>query len=187
MLHMVLKNKLSLEKVALHLPPLPSEYQGVSGATFQAFTFDESVGKEVCAVFFDDPQFSRELSALKPFQLNAAAGVKPTTAGAIGYIIWSMSGPLGHMADYEYMLNPFEQDTLDLLSAVANQSHIKAIVIDSSSGEVVGFYELENSFDFGLLAENMSVVADKWPEANFALTREALRLEFSVKALKAGT
>ena len=127
---MIIKNKLSLGKVALHLPPLPSEYQGASGATFQAFTFDESVGKEICVVFFDDPQFSRELSALKPFQLNAASGMKPTTAGAIGYIIWSMSGPLGHMVDYEYMLNPFEQETHDLLSAVANQSHIKAIVID---------------------------------------------------------
>ena len=184
---MIIKNKLSLEKVALHLPPLPPEYQGVSGATFQAFTIDESVGKEICAVFFDDPQFSRELSALKPFQLNAVSGVKPTTAGAIGYIIWSMSGPLGHMADYEYMLNPFEQETLDLLSALANQSHIKAIIIDSSSGEVVGFYQLENDFDFGGIAEKMSFVADKWPEANFAVTREALRMEFTLEALKAGT
>jgi hypothetical protein len=183
---MILKNKLSLEKVALHVPPLPPEYQGVSGATFQPFTFDESVGKEICAVFFDDPQFSRELSALKPFQLNAVTGVMPTTAGAIGYIIWSMSGPLGHMADYEYMLNPFEQETVDLLNAVAKQSHIKAIVIDSSSGEVVGFYELKNDFDFGSLAESLTMVAEKRPEANFALTREALRLEYSLKALKAG-
>ena len=183
---MILKNKLSLGKVALHLPPLPPEYQGVSGATFQAFTFDESVGKEICAVFFDDPQFSRELSALKPFQLSAAAGVRRTSAGAIGYIIWSMSGPLGHMVDYKHMLSPFEQETLDLLNAVAKQSHIKAIVIDSSSGEVVGFYELENDFDFDSLAESMSTVADKWPEANFALAREALRLEYSLKDLKTG-
>jgi hypothetical protein len=183
---MTLENKLSLAKVALHVPPLPSEYQGVSGAAFQAFTFDESVGKEICAVFFDDPQFSRELGALKPFQLSAVTGVMPTSAGAIGYIIWSMSGRLGHMADYEYMLNPFEQETIDLLSAVAKQSHIKAIVIDSSSGEVVGFYQLKNEFDFGHLAERMSIVADKWPEANFSLTREALRLEYSLKDLKSG-
>jgi hypothetical protein len=183
---MILKNKLSLEKVALHVPPLPPEYQGASGATFQAFTFDENVGKEICAVFFDDPQFSRELGALKPFQLNTATNVVRTSAGAIGYIVWSMSGRLGHMADYEYMLNPFEQETIDLLSAVAKQGHIKAIIIDSSSGEVVGFYQLKNEFDFGHLEERMSIVADEWPEANFSLTREALRLEFSLKDLKSG-
>jgi hypothetical protein len=187
MVPMILENKSPLEKIALHLPPLPSEYQGVSGAIFQAFTIDESVGKEICAVFLDDPKFSRELSTLKPFQLNIVSGVKPTTAGAIGYIIWSMSGPLGHMADYEHMLSPFEQETRDLLSALANQSHIKAIVVDSTSGEVVGLYQLENDFDFGGLAEKLSIVADKWPEANFAVTREALRMEYSLKALKAGT
>jgi len=183
---MILKNKLSLEKVALHVPPLPPEYQGISGAMLQAFTFDESVGKEVCAVFFDDPEFSRELSALKPFGLSAATGFRPTTAGAIGYIIWSMSGESEHKADYEYMLNPFEQVTFDLLNAVAKQRHIKAIVIDSSSGEVVGFYELENDFDFDGFAEILATVADKWPEANFALTREALRLEYSIMDLKTG-
>ena len=90
------------------------------------------------------------------------------------------------MADYEHPLNPFEQESLDLLSAVANQSHIKAIVIDSSSGEVVGFYELKIDFDFGRFAENMSMIADKGPEAKFAFTREALRLEFSIKDLKTG-
>jgi len=136
--------------------------------------------------FFDDPQFSRELGALKPFQLSAVTAVVPTSAGAIGYIIWSMSGHLGHMVDYEYMLNPFEQETRDLLSAVAKQSHIKAIVIDSSSGEVVGLYELKNDFDFGHLAENLSIVASGALSANFALTREALRLEYSLKELKTG-
>jgi len=183
---MILKNNWSLGKVALHVPPLPPEYQGVSGAAFQAFTFDESVGREVCAVFFDDPQFSRELGALKLFHLIATTGTARTSAGDIGYIIWSISSGLGHMADYEHTLNPFEQESLDFLSAVAKQSHIKAIVIDSSSGEVVGFYEIKNDFDFGLFAENMSMIADKRPEAKFALTREALRLEFSIKDLKTG-
>jgi hypothetical protein len=183
---MNIKNKWSLGQVALHVPPLPAEYQGVSGAAFQAFTFDESVGKEICAVFFDDPKFSRELGALKPFHLHATTGTARTSAGDIGYIIWSISSRLGHMADYEQTLNPFEQESRDLLSAVANQSHLKAIVIDSSSGEVVGFYELENDFDFGRFAENMSKIAYKGPEANFALTREALRLEFSLKDLKTG-
>ena len=183
---MILKNNWSLEKVAPHVPPLPPEYQGVSGATFQAFTLDESVGKEICAVFFDDPQFSRELGALKPFHLYASNGTVRTSAGVIAYIIWSISSGLGHMVDYEHTLNPFGQETLELLTAVANQSHIKAIVIDSSSGEVVGFYELENNFDFGSFAENMSAIADEAPEANFAVTREALRLEFSLQYLKTG-
>jgi hypothetical protein len=183
---MILKNKWSLGEVALHVPPLPPEYQGVSGAVFQAFTFDESVGKEVCAVFFDEPQFSRELGAAESFHLIATSGTVRTTAGHIGYIIWSISSRLGHMADYEYLLSPFEQESRDLLSAAANQTHIKAIVIDSSSGEVVGFYELGNDFNFGLFSENMTVIADKGPEANFAVTREALRLEFSLKDLKTG-
>jgi len=183
---MTFENKWSLGNVALHVPPLPSEYKGVSGAAFQAFTFDENVGKEICAVFLDDPQFSRELGALKPFQLNATTGTARTSAGDIGYIIWSISSHLGHMADYEHTLSPFEQETLDLLSAVARQSHIKAIVIDSTSGEVVGFYELKNDFDFGRFAEGMSMIADRGPEANFALTKDALRLEFPLKDLKTG-
>ena len=183
---MMLKNKWSREKVALHVPPLPSEYQGVSGATFQAFTLDESVGKEICAVFFDDPQFSRELGALKPFHLYASNGTVRTSAGVIAYIIWSISGGLGHMADYEHTLNPFEQETLNWLSAASQQSHIKALVIDSTSGEVVGFYELKNDFDLGHFAEGISMIADKGPAADFALTQEALRAEFSLEDLKTG-
>ena len=181
---MILKNNRSIGKVALKVPPLPPEYQGVSGATFQAFTLDESVGEEVCAVFFDDPQFSRELGALKPFELHATSGTARTTAGVIAYIIWSISSGRAHMAEYEHTINPFGQETRELLSAAANQSHIKAIVIDSSSGEVVGFYEVENNFHFGRFAENLSVIADEGPEPNFAVTREALRLEFPLQRLK---
>ena len=183
---MIFRNKWSLGKVALHVPPLPSEFVGASGAVFQPVTFDDKVGEEICVVFLDDPQFSRELGALKPFHLSATTGAARTSAGVIGYIIWSISSRRGHVVDYEHTLNPFEQKTHKWLSAAAEQSHIKALVIDSTNGEVVGFYELKNDFDLGHFAEGMSMIANKGPAANFALTQAALRAEYSLEHLKAG-
>jgi len=183
---MIFKNKWSLGKVELHVPPLPPEFKGASGAAFQPFTFEEKAGEEICVVFFDDPQFSRELGALKPFHLNAITGAARTSAGVIGYIIWSISSSRGHVVDYEHTLNPFEQETLEWLGAASEQSHIKALVIDSTSGEVVGFYEHKNDFDFDHFVESMSKIADKGPAADFALTQEALRAEYSLEDLKTG-
>ena len=166
------------------MPPLPSEYRNVSGATFQPFTFDENVGKELCVVLLDDPQFSRELGKLKPFNLHATSGAVRTSAGVIGYIIWAVSSRRGHVVDYEHTLNPYDQGTIKLLSAVAKQSHIKVLVIDSISGQVVGFYELPNIFEFGKLAKGIAMITDNTPEANFAITQRALSAEFSLNDLK---
>ena len=79
---MIVKNKWSLGEVALHLPPLSSYFKDVSGATFQRFTFEEKVGEEWCVVLLDDPQFSRELGGLKPFNLYATTGAARASAAA---------------------------------------------------------------------------------------------------------
>lgn len=183
---MLFRKKWSLGKVQLHLPPLPPVYRGVSGAAFQTFTFEERVGEETCLVLLDDPQFSRKLGALKPFNLVAVTGAANTSQGVIGYIVWSVSSRRGHVVDYEHTLNPFEPKTIDLLDRVADQAFVKVLIIDSTGGEVVGFYEFKNNFRLGDFSSGLSMIASQRPAADFALTQTAMRAEFSLEDLKNG-
>ncbi len=179
-----LSNKWTNGKVNFQIPPLPTEYRRASGAFFQSFTFEETVSEETALIIIDDPQFSRELGILNPFELWATPGMARTSLGSIAYIIWVVSSRHGHIVDYEHFLNPFEMGTIRLLSGVAQQTHLKVLIVDSYNSEVVGFVEFENNFDLGKFATVISQVVGTEPVADFAQTQEAVRKEFSLEVLK---
>jgi hypothetical protein len=77
-----------------------------------------------CLVVLDDPEFSRQLGRIKHLDLNATSGAVRTSAGTIGYIVWSLSSGRNHIVDYEHTLNPFSDKTLALISDVAEQSSL---------------------------------------------------------------
>lgn len=181
---MLLHNKWTGGKTHLQIPPLPPEYTGTSGALFKAFTFDKKVGEETALILLDDPQFSRELGSLKPFTLRATTGMVRTSAGIIAYIIWAVSSRQGHVVDYEHTLNPFEMGTIRLISGVAQQTHLKVLIVDSISSEVVGFVEIDNTYDMGKLAAGIAETVGNEPVADYRATQAAMRAEFSLEDLK---
>ncbi len=181
---MLRRNKWSGDKVNLVLPPLPPEYRGQSSAVFQAFCFDPQIGDEVALFLLDDPEFSRQVGKLRPIKLFATTGVVRTSAGMIAFVVWSIDGPRGHVVDYEQPLNPFNIDTIRMLSALGQQSHLKVVPIDSLSNEAVGFFEFENVYGFDHFAGGIAQVIGHEPVADFAATQAALRVEFTLEELK---
>lgn len=183
---MLLHNKWTHGRTKLHLPALPAEYVAMSGTMFKAFTFDSKVGEETCLLILDDPEFACELGCLNPFHLRATAGMARTSAGMIAYIIWGISSSEGDVGGYEQMLNPFNIETIQLISGVAQQTHLKVLMVNSLNGEVVGFYEIANTFDLDQLAAGIGQNIGNEPVADFAATQAALHREFSLEDLMSG-
>lgn len=170
--------------VKLIIPPLPPQYLRQNGPLFQSFTFDPKIGDEVALFFLEDPQFSYELGHLKPFNLWANNGVARTSKGTIAFILWSITSRQGHIVDYEHLLNPFNIDTIYLLSSLGQQSCLKVIIVDSNSSEVNGFYEIENVFEFDNFASGIAKVIGHETIADFSETQTAFRSEFTLEELR---
>lgn len=177
-------NKWRGGQMHLKLPTLPQQYRGQSGAMFETTCLDETVGDEVILVILDDPQYSREIAALSPFNLFAKTGAIRTNAGLIAFIIWSVFNDRQHMVDYEHPINPFNQKLMSMISSLSQQSHLKVFPVDSVSAESVGFFEFDNVFGFDQLAGGLAQVIEHEPPADFTATQAALREEFSLEDLK---
>lgn len=181
---MFLRNLWKKGNVHLEIPPLPPEYQCVSGSVFKDFIFDSKVGNETALLLLEDPEFAKKLGSLKPFNLYSVPGMVRTSAGIIAYIIWSVSSRHGHVVDYEHPLNPFNMDTIRLLSNVAQQSHLKVLIVDSYNSRVEGFYEFKNNFRMDDFVSGISRAIGNEPVADFKATQAAMRNEFTVEMLK---
>lgn len=171
-------------KTHLVFPPLPPDLRGQSGAVFQSFVFTAGVGQEVALFLLDDPDFARELGGLKPFHLVAKCGMAETSAGMIAFILWSVSSVNGHVVDYEQLLNPFNPETIELVSAAARQSHLKVVILDSVQSKTEGFLEFDTNFGLDKCASMLAEIRRSHPPANFARTRSAFFAEFSLEELK---
>lgn len=183
---MLFSRKKPRDKATFSLLPLPAEWVGVSGTVFQTFTPESSTEAHHVLIILDDPEFSRQLARLQPFDLSATTGAVSTSAGAICYIVWSISSRGQHVVDYEHTINPFSEESLALVTNVANQEYLDVLIIDSESDTQVGHVELLNSFDLHGLAKGMTMVRQTMPPADFQRTRSALSREFSLATLKSG-
>ena len=181
---MIIHNRWTGGKTQLHIPPLPSEYKGISGALLSSFIFEQKVGEEAALFLFDDPQFARKLGTLNPFDLKALTGMVRTSAGMIAYILWVVSSLRGHVVDYEHLLNPFDLGTIHLISGVAQQTHLKVLIVDSYSSQVVGFFEFDNTFGMGKFAVGIAQTVGNEPVVDFSATQVAFRKEYSLKEIK---
>lgn len=178
------ENRWTGGEVHLVFPPLPPYMRRQSGALFQRFAFSKEVGEEVALFLLDDPEFARQLGQLKPFHLAARCGMVHTSAGAIAFILWSVSSQEGHVVDYEHPLNPFNPETLQMLRAAGCQKSLKVVILDSFSGKSEGFLEFENNFRFDRFATGLATAIAGKPAADFAATQAALRAEFTLEELK---
>ena len=181
---MLLYNKWLGGKTQFQIPHLPPEYREVSGALFQRIVFDKKMGKEIALILLDDPQFTFRLGSLNPFGLRATTGIVRTSAGIIAYIVWTIYSSHGHIVDYEHLLNPFDIGTIHLISGIAQQAHFKVLIVDSHNSLVVGWYEVDNNYNFGKLAAGIVQAVGNESVADFAATKAALFAEFSLEDMK---
>ena len=83
----------------------------------------------------------------------------------------------------EHFLNPQKIETLRLVSSAANQTHLKLLIINNQTGEVGGFIDFDNVFDFDELASAMAIVIGHEPEGDFGAAMQHVMNTMTVQDL----
>lgn len=166
------------------IPKLPPELTGITGFLLKYITIDSSVGEEVVLFILDQPRYADQLASFKKIDLYAKPGVARTRAGMIAFILWTIKGPEGYCLENEHLLNPFNIDTIRLLSATGQQSHLKAFVVDSVASKVKNMFEFKNVFGLGKFASGISQVIGHETEGNFEAVKLAFNIEYTLEDLK---
>lgn len=73
--------------------------------------------------------------------------------------------------------------TIRDLSKLAHQSHLKALIINSRTSEVVDWFEFENNFKFSELLDNTVEMIGRTPVGDFQKAIEEFTSLYSVEDL----
>jgi hypothetical protein len=123
------------------LPALPADLTGRHGCSLQRMTFDRSIGEEICAIYFEEPDFADQFSEVRPFNLIAHSGLARTPHGVVAFIVWQIAAHSPQEVLIEQFPNPDNIGTIRLVSSAANQSHFKMLVINNRTAEVAAFVD----------------------------------------------
>jgi hypothetical protein len=165
------------------LPALPADLTGRHGCNLWRMTFDRSIGEEICAVYFEEPDFADQFGELRPFNLIAHSGLARTPHGVVAFIVWQIAAHSPQEVLIEQFLNPNNIGTIRLVASAANQSHFKLIVINNQTTEVAAFVDFENVFEFGRLVSAMGLAIGHEPEGDFSAASQHLMDTTTVQQL----
>ena len=150
-----------------HFPPLSADVLR-PGCSLHRMSFDPDVGKEVFALFREDPPYAAAYEAVQPLTLIVHSGLVRTPAGIIAFIVWQIAPGTPHEVSIEQYLNPHEIGALRLVADAAAQTHFKLIIIDRSNSEVCSFVDFSNTFAFDELASAMVLAIGHEEPTDFA-------------------
>jgi hypothetical protein len=105
-----------------------------------------------------------------------------TTNGIVAYIVWSIAAR--STAETEQFLNPQNGETIALVSAVAQQSHLKALIADSHAGNICDWFEFENKFGFGEFCASMAQSIEHEPVGDFQAAMAEVTASYSTNELR---
>lgn len=131
---------------ALAIPPLPSRLRGSAGCLLAEAIFDVETGPEIYLAVLEEPSWCLPLAATRPFEVFCKPGLAQTDSGGVIFLIWRIAAESKNEVVREQFLNPNNINTIRILSAVAQQTHLKALVINSQASEVVDWFESKNNF-----------------------------------------
>lgn len=178
-------NKWKAGHVQLVVPRLPPELIGATGCLFQQAVFDAGAGEEVYLAILEQSESARKVASAKPFQLFCKTGVGQTAHGLVGFCLWttvkgSLKGPF-----WEQYLNPHHPGTIRLLEQVGAQTHLKALIVDSLTSEVVNWFEFENVYGFDRMANGLGLMTRMMRGGDFELAKQAFMKENTTEELLA--
>jgi len=167
------------------LPKLPlplAEYRGAANCFLLQATLDPKVGSEVCLVILE-PSKGKELANLQPFELFCDATISKTDHGLVAFLLWTIREGQRLVAWYELFLDPHKMETIKLLSAWSQQTHLKAIVMDSACERVEACIKAKNVFDVDQLLMTLVKKVAHDTEGDFQLAKEQFLREHSIEKL----
>jgi len=144
------KNKWSLGKVQLEMPPLPDDFMKLHGLNSLHTILDKNVGTEVVLVIYDDTDYIYNLQKVNPFNFNVGTLVIETPYGPVGAFIFYIEDPGfkdKSIAIFEKPVNIANYNQMKPWLELANQTHVHIILVNKKY-EVIGFYEFGNTYNF---------------------------------------
>ena len=179
-------NKWIYGPTALPLPPLPAPYRGAIGCQFEQATFDPRVGREVCLLILETTEYAHRYANTRPFELVSTQGLVRTANGIVAYIVWTIAAKSLSETKTEQFLDPHNRETIELMSAVAQQSHLKAFIVDSTSNRLCDWFEFENNFGFDRFRTLMAQSTEREREGDFQAAMEEVMASHSTEELLGG-
>lgn len=136
--------------VHLVFPPLRPQEVGRCGAGFAWLDFKVGHGEEMFLEIFEEPEWAARYGALGELTVEVTPMALHTEAGPVGLLIWHLLHQGSSLVNYEHFVEPTGADIRQRITAMDDQTRFKVIVRDNQSGEVTGFWELDNTFSSAL-------------------------------------
>jgi hypothetical protein len=92
--------------------------------------------------------------------LRAAPGFVDTNHGTVAFIVWTIAVGTPSEQQIEQFLNPYLQQTMDIVSFLSEQSHVKIFILQSVCNRVCNWFEFENAFNLDAFGLTMSIIRD---------------------------
>ena len=141
-------NKWVRGPVTLNVPPLPPDLIGSTGCRFESAIFDPKIGVEVYLAVLEAPEYARAYSNTRPFNLFCAQGLVRTSHGVVAFIVWTVAANSSRETKMDQFLSAHSSETIALVSALGQQTHLKVLIVDNSTSQVCDWFEFENNFGF---------------------------------------
>lgn len=180
---MLKKNKWTHGKHGFVPPPLPKELLGATGCLLIEAIFDPHVGKEVLLAICENQEYSKSLASLGGFNLFCKSGVIRTSHGTIAILLLSVYDRSEYICSYELFLNPFNVKTIQLLSSLGQQTHLKVVIYDSEVDSLRDLVEFENVFGFSEFVGELAQAIGHEPEIDFTKAQEEAMSKYTIEGL----
>lgn len=176
-------NKWVRGPVELVIPPLPTWLRGALGCRFDKATFDPKVGIEVYLTILEVPEYAHAYAKTRPFNLLSTQGFVRTGNGIVAFIVWTVAAGSACESVVDHFLNPHVAETIALVSSAGQQSHLKGLIVDSSSGQVCDWFEFANTFGFDKFCAAMAQCIGHEPVGDFQSAVAEVKSKYSAKDL----
>ena len=180
---MHLDNRWTSGSRALVVPPLPPRLHGMSGCLLARAIFDEAVGVEIYLAILEEPSWCLPIAGMRPFKLFCKSGLAQTRHGGLIFLLWRVAAESPAETVREQFLNPNRVEVLKDLWALAQQTHLKALIINSLASEVVDWFEFQNEYGFDGLLQGVMQAESSAEPANFDATMEEFQQRYTIEEL----
>lgn len=147
---MTVDNRWQGEFVHLVFPPLARQTVGRKGASFSWVEFQLDQGEECYLEIFEDPKWAAKYGAFDELTVNVSPMALRTEAGPVGLLMWHLLNHGTSLVNYEHFIDPTGDEIQKRMESLQAQTRFKVVLRDNRSGEVMGFWELDNVFSSSL-------------------------------------
>jgi hypothetical protein len=176
-------NKWRRGPVSLNVPRLPDRLRGSAGCLLVEAIFDQEIGPEIYLAVLEEPSWCLPLAATRPFNVVCKPGLAQTDNGALIFLIWRIAAASNNEVIREQFLNPNNIDAIRTLSTASRQTHLKVLIINSRTDEVVDWFEFENVFQFDRLLNSAVEMVGRLPAGDFSDAIEEFTRQNSLEDL----